>query len=326
LCFKVGRRAESGGKAVMGKKRGKGRRLVAPRQERSPKGSETVPVSTSAGQRDGLNEPLGTTSVVDDLAHANLRLTQWMVKWTAALAIVGVLTTIVGGVSVGVAYVQWKALLKTDSTTREAFTAVQRPFIVATDLEVIQDLPLYWSFRTILENTGSTPTKNMTVTSSVSFSVPILPDSPTDPLELTRQPNDPYPSVTDHFVGPRGKVGIEVISLITKTLEEMAEQRADFYVYGIARYNDNFAETQARSTKFCFVVRPFKGPNGLTLNNRGLCHHWNCGDEDCDRDRRKYEAERNEVLRQNPKVVEISRPVPIAAIIPFYPTPVIKAQ
>jgi hypothetical protein len=249
-----------------------------------------------------------------------------MVRWTAILAIVGVVTAIVGGITAGVAFVQWKALLRTDGTTREAFTAVQRPFIIATDLEAMQDLPLYWSFRTILENTGSTPTKNMTVTSSVSFSVPIVPYSPTDPMELNKQLSEAYPTVTDHFVGPHGKIGIGAISLVTKTLEQMAEQRADFYVYGIARYNDQFTETSQRLTKFCFVVRPFKGQNGLSLNNRGLCHHWNCGDEDCDRDKRNYKAEREEVLRQNPKAVEISRPVPIAAIIPFYPTPLIQAQ
>jgi hypothetical protein len=255
----------------------------------------------------------------DENAQATVRLTRWLVVWTAVLALVGIVTA-------GVGIVQWKALLKTDSTTREAFTAVQRPFIIATDLEAVQDLPLYWSFRTILENTGSTPTKNMTVTSSVSFSVPLVPGSPADPMDLRRNSTEAYPTITDHFVGPHGKVGLDAISLIIKTLEEMAEQRADFYVYGIARYNDQFAETMERSTKFCFVVRPFKGPNGLSLNNRGLCHHWNCGDEDCDRDKRNYETERAQILRQNPKAAEISKPEPLASIIPFYPTPVIKAQ
>jgi hypothetical protein len=248
-----------------------------------------------------------------------VRLTRWLVIWTAVLAIVGIATA-------GVGFVQWKALLKTDSTTREAFTAVQRPFIIAIGLEAIPDVSVYWRFATILENTGSTPTKNMTVTSAVSFSVPVVPDTPTDPMDLRSQLSEAYPTVTDHFVGPHGKVSIDAISLITKTLEDMAERRADFYVYGIARYNDQFADTHERSTKFCFVVRPFKGPNGLSLNNRGLCHHWNCGDEDCDRDKRKYEEDRKEVLRRNPKAAELSGPIPLGAIIPFFPVPLIKAQ
>jgi hypothetical protein len=255
----------------------------------------------------------------EENALATVRLTRWLVVWTAVLALVGIVTA-------GVGIVQWKALLKTDSTTREAFTAVQRPFIVATGLEAVQDLPLFWSFRTILENTGSTPTKNMTVISAVSFSVPVVPNSPMDPMELRGRSTDAYPTITDHFVGPHGKAGIEAISLIAQTLEEMAERRADFYVYGMAVYNDQFAATQDRLTKFCFVVRPFKGSNGLSLNNRGLCHHWNCGDEDCERDKRKYEIDRQAVLTQNPNAKEISQPIPLAAIIPSFPVPLIKAQ
>jgi len=262
---------------------------------------------------------LDTAAAVDAIAEANLRLTRWLVIWTAVLAIVA-------GVTAGVGYVQWKALLKTDGTTREAFTAVQRPFIIATGLAASQDLPAYWTFQTTLENTGSTPTKNMTVTSAVSFSVPVLPDSPDDPGELKKVSNDAYPTVTDHFIGPHGKVAVDAISLITKTLEEMADRRADFFVYGIARYNDQFAETVERLTKFCFVVRPYKGPSGLTLQNRGLCHHWNCGDEDCQRDKREYEAERADFLKKNPNAKEVAKDIPIAAIVPFYPIPLVKVQ
>ncbi|MET4349014.1 hypothetical protein [Bradyrhizobium sp. RT9a] len=106
----------------------------------------------------------------------------------------------------------------------------------------------------------------------------------------------------------------------------MADQRVDFFVSGIARYSDPFAESAERSTKFCFVVRLHKGPSGLSLTNRALCHHWNCGDEDCERDKRKYEQERRDILMRNPRAAEISKPVPLGAVIPFYPVPLVKAQ
>jgi hypothetical protein len=239
----------------MGKKRGKRTRSAAPKQQGAPKREGAPSASVAAPEArsekiEGTQNVTQATEVAENLAQANLQLTQRMVRWTAVLAVVGVVTAVVGAISAGVAYIQWKALLRTDSTTREAFTAVQRPFIIANSLDAIQELPAYWSFRTVLENTGSTPTKNMTVTSSVSFSVPLLPDSPSDPMELSVRADEPYPSVTDHFVGPRGKVGIDAVSLSSKILEEMAEQRADFFVYGIARYNDQFAETHERSTKF----------------------------------------------------------------------------
>lgn len=304
----------------MGKRSGKHRPKIQPKPSNANTGGESSSLLVSnevLPQRPSA--PLEAVTAVDAIAQANLRLTRWLVIWTAVLAIVAAITA-------GVGYVQWKALLKTDGTTREAFTAVQRPFIIATGLAASQDLPGYWSFQTILENTGSTSTKNMTVTSAVSFSVPMLPDSPDDPGELKKLSSEAYPTVTDHFIGPHGKVAVDAISLITKTLEEMADKRADFFVYGIARYNDQFAETAERSTKFCFVVRPYRGPNGLTLQNRGPCHHWNCGDEDCQRDKRKYEEERVEFLKHNPAAREVARDIPIAAIIPFYPIPLIKAR
>jgi hypothetical protein len=304
----------------MGKGRGKRRPTRQPNQPSAhTAGVNAEPSVSKEAPHKPSGVPLEATIAVDAVAQANLRLTRWLVIWTAVLAVVAAITA-------GVGVIQWKALLKTDGTTREAFTAVQRPFIIATDLAAVQDLPAYWTFRTILENTGSTPTKNMAVTSAVSFSVPVLPDSPDDPGELKKRPNEAYPTMTDHFIGPHGKVAVDGISLTTKTLEEMADMRADFFVYGIARYNDQFAETVERSTKFCFVVRPYKGQSGLTLQNRGLCHHWNCGDEDCLRDKRKYEDERAEFLKRNPAAKIVVRDIPIAAIIPFYPIPLLKAQ
>ena len=304
----------------MRKRRGKRGPTTQPKQLNAQTASESPSITaTSEVVLQRPSPSLETAIAVDAIAQSNLRLTRWLVIWTAVLAIVAAITA-------GVGYVQWKALLKTDGTTREAFTAVQRPFIIATSLAATQDLPGYWSFQTILENTGSTPTKNMTVTSAVLFSVPVLPDSPDDPRELKKLSSEAYPTVTEHFVGPHGKVAVDAISLITISLEEMADKRADFFVYGIARYNDQFAETVERSTKFCFVVRPYKRQNSLTLQNRGPCHHWNCGDEDCQRDKREYEEERAEFLKKNPTAKDVVRDIPIAAIIPFYPIPLIKAQ
>lgn len=196
----------------MGKRRGKHKPTTQPKQSSVHTAGEPATVSNEVSPQPS-SAPSERTTAVDPIAQTNLRLTRWLVIWTAVLAIVAAVTT-------GVAYVQWKALLKTDGTTREAFTAVQRPFIIATGLGASQDLPGYWSFQTILENTGSTPTKNMTVTSAVSFSVPVLPDSPDDPGELKKVSSKAYPTVTDHFIGPHGKVGVDAISLVPRRLKK----------------------------------------------------------------------------------------------------------
>ena len=134
----------------MGKRRGKHRPTTQPKQLSAHRAGENANLSVS---KEALHQPssapVETARAVDAIAQASLRLTRWLVIWTAVLAVVAAFTA-------GVGYVQWKALLKTDGTTREAFTAVQRPFIIATGLAASQDLPAYWSFQTILENTGST--------------------------------------------------------------------------------------------------------------------------------------------------------------------------
>lgn len=125
----------------MGKRRGKLRPTTQPKNTSPHTADESriLPVSNQvlSSQSSASSDSVAT---VDAIAEANLRLTRWLVIWTAVLAIVAIITTVVG-------YIQWRALLKTDSTTREAFTAVQRPFIIATGLAASQDLPATGPFR-----------------------------------------------------------------------------------------------------------------------------------------------------------------------------------
>lgn len=251
-----------------------------------------------------------------------VQYTKKLGRATQALVLVGIL-------SFGAALLQWSALRDANRTTRESFSEVQRPFITATGLNITQQAygatsPQYWEFQTTLENSGNTPTKNMTVTSSVSFSVPVVPDTGPDPANLTASEH-PRPMSTDYFIGPRGKVGIWALSLHFKTAQEMAQSRSDFYIFGIARYWDQFSDTPERLTKFCFVVRPVI-VSGNTQFGFDLCHHWNCGDEDCARDEQNYKSDLHTYLEKNPRAIEIKRDIPVATILPYFPIPEIKAQ
>jgi hypothetical protein len=109
-------------------------------------------------------------------------------------------------------------------------------------------------------------------------------------------------------------------------MDEMAKSRLNFFIYGVARYHDQFFNTTERVTKFCFVVIPFVRDGIADPQNHGLCHHWNCGDEDCDRDKKNYEADLRAVLKNNPEAAVIKRPIPIASIVPFFPIPLIQVK
>jgi hypothetical protein len=254
-----------------------------------------------------------------------------MYRATWVIAIAAVLTFGAAVIQAVIFSRQLDAMRDADRTTRESFSAVQRPFVTALSLSFSKQnygaaTPQYWLFVTALENSGNTPTKAMTVTSSVSFDTPIVPDTPPDPAEL-KVGDENLPMVTDYFIGPHGKIGVDAISLHFKTMEEMAKSRLDFFVYGIARYRDQFSGTDERVTKFCFVVTPFIRDGFADPQNRRLCHHWNCGDkEDCERDKKSYEADFLEVRKSNPNAAVVKRPIPIASIIPFFPIPLIQAQ
>jgi hypothetical protein len=267
------------------------------------------------------NEP--RTERNDDNAKedALIRNTKRLGWATVVIAVVGVL-------SFAAALLQWSALRDANRTTEESFSAVQRPFITFPGLNISQQAyggssPQYWHYQILIENSGNTPTKNMTVISAVSFSVPIVPATGPDPTYLTPSGGTDYlrPLSTDSFIGPHGKVNIDAVFLFSKTLQEMAQTRSDFFIDGIARYRDQFSNTPERVTKFCFVVQPAMINGTVEVGNYGTCLHWNCGDEDCERDEQNYESDLRAVLRQNPKATEIKRQIPTATILPFYPIP-----
>src|ERR1700691_4504816 len=100
------------------------------------------------------------------------------VGWlTAALVLVSIVSACIFKWQLDVMQGQLGAMKTADQTTRESFTAVQRPFIIAVSLDVsgqnygaaATEKPRYLEFQTTLENTGNTPTNNMRVISSVSF-------------------------------------------------------------------------------------------------------------------------------------------------------------
>lgn len=217
--------------------------------------------------------------------------------------------------------------------TRESYTAVQRPFVTAIGLKVsgqnygaaATQNPLYLDFETTLENSGNTPTNDMRVISSVSFDTPAVPYSPPDPANLSMT-DDPRPIVSDRFLGPHGKTEIGAIGLFRRNVDDMIQERRDFYIFGFVGYRDQFVGTPERITKYCYVVHPFKHEGGLSdVQYQTTCHHWNCGDQDCERDKQNYYAELQAIKLRNPAAAAIKRPVPLAASIPYFPEPLIKA-
>jgi hypothetical protein len=77
------------------------------------------------------------------------------------------------------------------------------------------------------------------------------------------------------------------------------------YYYVVIRYHDSFEGTKPHITKYCFAINNFQvTPAGLTsgiLPFYTICKHWNCADEECDKDKIAYDEDvKAEILRRRP--------------------------
>jgi hypothetical protein len=190
--------------------------------------------------------------------------------------------------------------------TRESFAAVQRAFVTAKELGSDgQTFPTNQIFYAILENSGNTPTRNLEVFVDSQFDLheinsppdpdrvrPIFaPSDPADYFERRQREWPPQPVV----IGPKGLAQINIGGPPKSHLDEMAKKRADGYVFGVAYYDDVFKGSKRHISKFCFVVQPVKDAD-KTKVGYGLCQHWNCADEECETDKRRYESMRAEMV------------------------------
>ena len=65
--------------------------------------------------------------------------------------------------------------------------------------------------------------------------------------------------------------------------------KSKWYIYGITKYRDIFADSKTHTTKFCYMLSVNDLWDGQTAPGYGLCGFWNCADETCAVDRQDYE-------------------------------------
>jgi hypothetical protein len=199
------------------------------------------------------------------------RFTGWLVVWTAMLFMATVGSVVV--------------LHSTDEKLRESYAVVQRPFITAREVIIDQNIiPGYWMFGVRFENSGSTPTSEM------EFITIADRGSPTDPEEAFQNPT-PLVSKFPGLLGPKAQdipIGTQS-GLPTKSLEEMAKARTNYYIRGAVHYRDLFKKSAEHVTKFCFAIIPYMVGNELKSGVQ-RCLYWNCSDNECKKDRDRFDA------------------------------------
>lgn len=204
----------------------------------------------------------------------NDELAKWtkaLVRWTAALVFVAV-------ISAAIAFFQWRALVHTDETTREALISVQRAFVVvkAFNLQIIGNTKqkATYQFSTLWENSGLTPTKGMISYANWGLFKGEMPEN----YDFPDNPGIPARRV---LLGPKEVMGGGGMIIPVAVLDDTRKGINRLYIWGWADYNDIFENTPRHRTEFCSEVVITGNPTDSNLNATfGVCSKFNGADSE----------------------------------------------
>jgi hypothetical protein len=212
------------------------------------------------------------------------------------------LTLILTSATAIILFLQFQTLDKTDRTLRETLKAnqfAQRAFVVADEVAIVPvgpvegGLPNNWTVSAILENGGTTATRNMTFFPGIArFNKEQISKAlDFDTMDVYFERGKRFPLA----LGPHARIPAYTYVISKDDAAQIAAgDRA--YITGEARYYDVFDGTPEYVTKFCFrIFGKVGGNNGMTstwgfdptnmTEIPGLsyrpCLRNNCTDEDC---------------------------------------------
>jgi hypothetical protein len=158
---------------------------------------------------------------------------------------------IVGLITVGILSLQWFTFEKTDETNRVAL----RPYISGAGLNAeVERWPGYWVLRTILENTGGTPSLEL------RYVIRSSPEFPVDPEEMYKRPSE-TDAFFDRSIPPKGQIQIEAGAPFVTFF---ADPQKFWYVSGAIHYRDQFRGSEEHISKFCYRVTAVKDTKSNT--------------------------------------------------------------
>ena len=211
----------------------------------------------------------------------------------------------------------------------------------------------YWWFAPVIENGGSTSTKNMRISAEAAFDpsrpeievklplgigmgpkqyiyVSHLSDAgPVDPEdsliaaeELERQSKPS--NIIRTILGPHVSQAVAGFGVPIEETKRRLKEVGRWFILGAVHYNDRFS-TSARLSKYCFGIG-FEMMASGDLNPTTIpCPHWNCADEECENDKTAYNADAANY--RSPAMLSIppSQPPYPATPTPWPPAPAVPS-
>jgi len=181
---------------------------------------------------------------------------------------------------------QSEAMLESNRINREALVSVQRAFVfpkqqpIGAMRDANNNIALL-SFAVDWENSGSTPTKDLTINiDSKAFDAP-----PKGDMFPDNKRNLDIPLI----IGPKATISSDSTRVFGEELKAVQDGKKFLFVWGRARYRDIFTGTDIHRTRFVYEVS-WNKQAGLPM----IMHHrkFNCADEECDRQEKEETASR----------------------------------
>jgi hypothetical protein len=221
----------------------------------------------------------------------------WRTKLKDPLTLFTAILAVATVALVWVAALQWDTLEKTDHTVKEtlqqnrdALVIQQRAFMTAKEIR-FEPLTIFgikgatWLANVFWENSGNTPTKNLTIIANCVSGFEQL----TDPAHIPKAKQGStfrVTTITKAVFGPKqiNRAGLCPVTSLDAVLGQFGAF-THLYVYGVAIYHDIFDQSSWRLTRFCFQAGNFV--IGGTENDPTMtalvapCVVRNCTDEEC---------------------------------------------
>lgn len=175
----------------------------------------------------------------------------------------------------------------------------------------------YWWFSPVVENGGSTSTKNMRISPQAAFdpsrpevevklpmgmalgpkqamTVSHLPEAgPVDPEDrlveaekLERQGKPSY--IIRTILGPHAPQAIAGFGIPIEEAKRRVQEGGRWFLLGAIHYDDRFSNSSTRLSKYCFGIGFEITASGELNPTTSPCPHWNCADEECESDKTAY--------------------------------------
>jgi hypothetical protein len=217
-----------------------------------PNSAQTVP-DKNQGQTSDAPPSLRTNAPPDNLGATPAKEQDqheppWWLWWQYSGFWIALFTLILTGSTIGLWYVTWRTLRHTEQSTEtelRAYVSIQKVVQTASAATPAATAPITgWAFSLTWQNTGKTPTRDMTQWVSLKYF------GPDEPIVFAAMAETDYGAM----IGPSCTITASPVLLAMESCVKIKAGDGCAFLFGGAKYNDVFEGTPRHEHGFCFKL------------------------------------------------------------------------